>query len=184
MACPFESESKSYLRSDLECDKKKIKQSEAMSLTLSIFSACVVPVCRNAGPVTPASRQKAACLNGAAGSIPPDPGMRVGFDQPREKNVNICLSLHGKWPIIIFFSASLSCSQTKPPARWLCCLGHFPPPLHLWYANGKTERFCEAEKDLWAYSLGQQSQLLRWGSACCGQSPVPRDFPPPCSSCF
>lgn len=101
----------------------------------------------------------------------------LGLEQPREKNVNICLSLHGKWPIIIFFSASLSPTRTKPRSCRLCCLHHFPPLLHLWYANGKTERFCAAEKDLWAYSLGQQLQLLCRGAACCARSLVPRNIP-------
>lgn len=132
MACPFESELKPHLRSDLECDEKKKKQARG-NLSHPLHFLCVGRTClyANAGPVTPESRQKAACLNGAAGSIPPDPGTRVGFDQPREKNVNICLSPHGKWPIINFFSASLNCSQTKPPSCRLCCLRHFPPPLHL-----------------------------------------------------
>lgn len=69
-----------------------------------------------------------------------------------------------------FFPASLSRHQTKPLSSRLCCLRHFPPLLHLWYANSKTEWFCEAEKDLWAHSLGQQSQLLCWGSACCART--------------
>lgn len=162
--------------------KKKKKTSQRQSLSPSPFSlpGLYLFVCK----CHSRERAETACLNGADGSIPPDLGARVGFDQPREKNVNICLPLHGKRPIIIFSSASPSCSQTKPPSCRLCCLHHFPPPLHLWYANGRTERFCVAEKDLWAHSLGQQSQLLHWGSACCARSLMPRDFPPPRASFF
>lgn len=169
MASAFELEWKPYFRSDLQCDKNKWKKTQKQQIRGN-FSHPLNFLRPNAGPVTLESWQKAACLNGAANSIPPDLGMRVGFNQPREKNVNICLSLHGQWPIIIFFPASLSCSQTKTLSSQLCCPCHFPPLLHLWYANGKTELFCVAEKDLWAHSLGQQSQLLWWGSACCART--------------
>lgn len=105
---PSEWELKPYLRSDVECDEKKIKtKPEATSLTLSIFPVRVIPVCMEMPALSLSlgrAGRKPGGLKGAVGSIPLDPGMRVGFDQPREKNVHICLSLHGKWPIIIFFS--------------------------------------------------------------------------------
>lgn len=81
-------------------NKKKVRGNLCHPLRFLAGCTCLYA---NAGPMAPESRQKVSCLNGAASSIPPDPGTRVGFDQPREKNVNICLSPHGKWPIIIFF---------------------------------------------------------------------------------
>lgn len=112
MACPFELELKSYFRSDLECDKNREKTNQRQSLSPSQFSLRRL-YHANAGSVTLDSGQRAACLNGAASSIPPDLGMKVGFDQPREKNVNICLSLHGQWPIIIFFPCLLKLQPDK-----------------------------------------------------------------------
>lgn len=104
VACPFELESKPYLRSNLECDEKKKKTSRRQSLSPSLFSlrGLYLFVCkyrpRHSGEGAEICLPEWGRRQHSSG-----PGARVGFDQPREKNVNICLSLHGKWPIIIFF---------------------------------------------------------------------------------
>lgn len=152
--------------------KKEKNKSEAISLTLSIFSARVIPVCmqipapslRRGGRNLPAwMGQTAAFLRtrgkGGVWSAKGEKCQHLSVTARQMANYNF-----------FFFPAALSCSQTKPPSSRLCRPRHFPPPLHLWYANGKTERFCAAQKDLWAHSLGQQSQLLRRGSACCAST--------------
>lgn len=121
-------------------------------------------------------------MKGPDGSIPPDSGTRVGVGSAKGEKCQHLSVTAWQMANYHFFSASLSSTRTKLRSCRLCCLHHFPPPLHLWYANGKMERFCAAEKDLWAYSLGQQFQLLCRGSACCTRSLVPRNIPPPCSS--
>lgn len=73
-ACAFELELKPFFRSDLQRDKNlKKKKNQRQSLSPSQFSLHRL-YHANASPVTLESGQKAACLNGAASSIPPDLG--------------------------------------------------------------------------------------------------------------
>lgn len=154
---------------------KEKARSAAISFSL-VFS--VLDTCLRANASGAAQENgESCCMKGPDGSIPPDSGTRVGVGTAKgEKRQHLSVTA---WQMANyhFFSASLSPTRTKPRSCRLCCLHHFPPLLHLWYANGKTERFCAAEKDLWAYSLGQQLQLLCRGAACCARSLVPRNIP-------
>lgn len=160
--------------------KKKKAESEAISFSLPVFFVQAIPVCMQMQVLQQLRRAVKSCLpqwpRQQHSSGPRDEGGAEAAKGRKCQHLSVTARQMANYH---FFSAFLSSRQTKQPSWRLCCLHHFPPPLHLWYANSKTERFCAAQKDLWAHSLGQQSQLLCRGSACCARSPVPRDVPCP-----
>lgn len=55
---------------------------------------------------------------------------------------NMSTSVHHSSPCpITIFSASVSTNETRPLSCVLCCLQHFPPLHHLWYANEEPQGF-------------------------------------------
>lgn len=48
---------------------------------------------------------------------------------------------HSSSCLITISSASVSTNETRAPSCVLCCLQHFPPLSHLWYANEEPQGF-------------------------------------------